>query len=76
MNYHIEHHMFAAIPCYRLGKTHKLIKADLPYSTVGLRETWTQVARIRKRQKTDPEYQFIAELPSPTPPKEGGMDAD
>jgi len=30
MNYHIEHHMFAAVPCYRLGRLHRLIKHDMP----------------------------------------------
>ena len=25
MNYHIEHHMFAAVPCYRLGRLHRTI---------------------------------------------------
>ncbi len=25
--------------------------------------TWKQIAAIQKRQKTDPGYQFVAELP-------------
>jgi len=29
MNYHTEHHMYAAVPCYNLGKLHALIRHDL-----------------------------------------------
>ncbi|MAG16973.1 MAG: fatty acid desaturase [Phycisphaerae bacterium] len=64
MNYHTEHHMYAAVPCYNLGKLHKLIKHDLPHCPRGLIETWRQIAGIRKKQKIDPEYQYVAELPS------------
>ena len=64
VNYHCEHHMYAAVPCYNLGKLHKLIKHDLPHCPRGLIETWRQIAGIRKKQKIDPEYQYVAELPS------------
>lgn len=65
MNYHIEHHMYAAVPCYKLGRLHRLIKHDLPYCTRGLRETWKQIAEIQDKQTYEPDYQYIAELPSP-----------
>ena len=65
MNYHIEHHMYAAVPCYRLSRLHRLIKHDLPYCPRGLRETWKQIAEIQDRQIQDPEYQYVAELPQP-----------
>ena len=66
MNYHIEHHMYAAVPCYRLSKLHKLIKHELPYCTRGLIETWKQIGGIIEKQEQDPEYQFMAELPAPS----------
>ena len=28
MNYHIEHHMYAAVPCYNLGRLHKAIEHE------------------------------------------------
>ena len=65
MNFHIEHHMYAAVPCYNLGKLHKLIKHELPHCPVGLFETWKQIITILKKQKTDPEYQYVPELPMP-----------
>ena len=63
MNYHIEHHMYAAVPCYRLGKLHRRIKHDLPWCPNGLYETWTHIADIQRKQEQDPDYQYLAELP-------------
>lgn len=65
MNYHIEHHMYAAVPCYNLGKLHRLIKHDLPHCPNGLVETWREILAILKIQREDPEYQHIPELPNP-----------
>lgn len=64
MNFHTEHHMYAAVPCYKLGRLHRLIKHEMPYCTRGLRETWKQIAEIQNKQEEDPEYQFVAQLPS------------
>ncbi len=67
MNYHTEHHMYAAVPCYNLGKLHRLIKDDMPRCPNGLLETWTQIAQILERQKVEPGYQYEPALPSPSP---------
>ncbi|MCZ7648069.1 MAG: fatty acid desaturase [Planctomycetota bacterium] len=69
MNYHTEHHMYAAVPCYKLGRLHRLIKKEMPHCPNGLYETWTQIAAILERQKSEPGYQFEPELP-PKPPAE------
>lgn len=66
MNYHIEHHMYAAVPCYNLGKLHALIKDDLPHCPRGVLETWAQIVPILRRQRIDPAYQFVPELPAPS----------
>ena len=63
VNFHIEHHMYAAVPCYRLGRLHKLIRQDLPPSPRGLIATWRGISVILRRQKADPGYQFHASLP-------------
>jgi fatty acid desaturase len=65
MNYHIEHHMYAAVPCYNLSKLHALIEDDLPYCPKGLVETWSVIIPIVRQQKMDREYTFVPELPSP-----------
>ncbi len=64
MNYHVEHHMYAAVPCYNLGKLHEQIKADLPHCPQGLVEAWKEIIAILKKQEAEPAYQYVAELPS------------
>jgi fatty acid desaturase len=64
MNFHIEHHMYAAVPCYHLAKLHELIRDDLPECPVGLAAAWKQIIQILERQEVDPAYQFVAELPN------------
>jgi fatty acid desaturase len=64
MNYHIEHHMFAAVPCYHLGKLHAAIKADLPPTSVGLWQTWKEILVILKKQHVDPTYEYVVPLPA------------
>ena len=63
MNYHIEHHMYAAVPCYHLAALHARIRHDLPPCPHGLLATWQEIAAIQKRQDADPTYQHIAPLP-------------
>lgn len=67
MNYHIEHHMYAAVPCYKLGKLHRLIQHDLPETKRGLVATWREIAEIQRRQNLDPTYQFMQTCPAPAP---------
>jgi fatty acid desaturase len=65
MNYHTEHHMYAAVPCYRLARLHEAIKHDLPPCPSGLFATWLHISEILRKQKTDPTYQYVA-LPERT----------
>jgi fatty acid desaturase len=63
MNYHIEHHMYAAVPCYNLDRLHRLIRHDLPPSPSGLVGVWKEINAILAKQKIDPDYQHSAALP-------------
>lgn len=63
MNFHIEHHMFAAVPCYRLAELHEAIKKDLPACPHGIIATWREIAAIQEKQKVDPTYQYVVPLP-------------
>ena len=65
MNYHTEHHMFAAVPCYNLPKLHRLIKDDMPVCHNGLVSTWYEIIGIMWRQRSEPNYQYEPKLPSP-----------
>ena len=64
MHYHIEHHMYAAVPCYRLKRLHQAVAHDLPPCSRGLVANWRQIIAILRRQKVEPGYQFVPELPS------------
>lgn len=62
--------MYAAVPCYNLGKLHEQIAADLPPCPSGLFATWKAVIAILKRQQIEPGYQYAAPLPGS--PSSGG----
>lgn len=63
MNYHIEHHMYPGVPCYRLGRLNRAIANDLPCSTVGIVATWREIALILERQRFDPGYRHVPAFP-------------
>jgi fatty acid desaturase len=62
MEWHIEHHMFAGVPCYNLGKLHKAVADDMPEPRT-LIGAWKEMREVWRRQKTDPDYQFDTLLP-------------
>jgi len=64
MNFHTEHHMYAAVPCYHLEKLHQVIEHDLPPCPVGLYATWQVIMPILQKQKVDPTYQYVPKLPA------------
>ena len=62
MNWHIEHHMYAGVPCYNLKRLHQEIAADMPQPRT-LIGAWREMRQAWQRQKTDPDYQFDTPLP-------------
>jgi fatty acid desaturase len=62
MNYHTEHHMYAAVPCYNLPKLSKAMADDMPKPRT-LLGAWKEMREIYKRQKQDPSYQYDTPLP-------------
>jgi fatty acid desaturase len=65
MNYHIEHHMYAAVPCYNLGKLHRLIRHESPDPPRGLWTAWKEIFAILDKQRQDPNYQYVPPMPAP-----------
>ena len=63
MNFHTEHHMYAAVPCYNLRRLRDAIKHDLPPATNGLVETWRQMIEVQRRQSVEPGFQYEPTLP-------------
>ena len=72
MNYHIEHHMFAGVPCYHLRALHREIVHDLPPTPKGLVATWYEIIGIMWRQEQEPGYAYHPPLPEPEPIAETG----
>ena len=58
MNYHTEHHMYPAVPFWKLPELHRLLRHDMPVPNKGLLSAWKEILRIQKRQKTEPGYAF------------------
>lgn len=67
MNYHTEHHMYAAVPCYRLHQLYAAVKHDVPAPRRGLLGAWREIAAIQKIQATNPQYQHVVAVPNPRP---------
>ncbi|MDE2701729.1 MAG: fatty acid desaturase [Chloroflexota bacterium] len=63
MNWHLEHHMYAGVPCYNLSKLHKAIAHDVPEPRT-LIGAWREMWYIWDRQQEDPSYQFDTPLPA------------
>jgi fatty acid desaturase len=63
MQYHIEHHMFPAVPFYHLPRLHEAVKNDMPPATHGLWNVWKEIMPIVRRQRQDASYVFIPQLP-------------
>ncbi len=63
MNWHMEHHMYAGVPCYRLRKLARAIESDTPRPRT-LLGAWREMRQTWKRQKTEPDYQFDTPVPT------------
>lgn len=63
MNYHIEHHMYPAVPFYQLSRLHKAIRHDLPNIHRGLLPVWREIFAVVKRQRVDPDFRLRPDLP-------------
>ena len=63
MNFHAEHHMYASVPCYNLGRLRKVILSDMPPAD-GLLGAWREIISVLRRQKTEPGYQLVYQLPA------------
>ena len=84
MNWHLEHHMYAAVPCYRLKRLHRAVAGDMPAPRT-LLGAWREMRETWRRQQVDPGYAYDTPVPAPAPPSvegdgrvggDGGMGPD
>ena len=62
MNWHLEHHMFAAVPCYNLKKLYEAVAEDMPKPRT-LISSWQEMLEVVKQQEADPTYEFDTPVP-------------
>ena len=62
MNWHTEHHMFAAVPCYNLKNLYRAVAFDMPKPRT-LIGAWQEMRQTWKKQQEDPGYQYETPLP-------------
>ncbi len=62
MNWHLEHHMFAAVPCYNLKKLYEAVAEDMPKPRT-LISSWQEMLEVVKQQEADPAYEFDTPVP-------------
>ncbi|HEC60975.1 MAG TPA: hypothetical protein ENI27_01840, partial [bacterium] len=71
MNFHIEHHMWAAVPFFNLPKLHRAMAFDIPTPLKGYLRGIKLLLTIQKQQHVDPDYCFMPHFPSTSvPPKD------
>lgn len=63
MQYHLEHHMYPAVPFYNLPKLREVIEDDLPRAPHGLVDTWKEMLALRKKFLSDPDFVYMPPLP-------------
>ena len=72
MNWHLNHHMYAAVPFYNLKKLYDVIKDDLS-KPKNLLETWIEMREIYSQQKKDSKYEYDTPVPAPIIQNNSGL---
>ena len=73
MNWHVEHHMYAAVPCYNLEKVHRAVAHEMPEPRT-LIGAWKEMRETWKRQQREPGYEFDTPVPTPRAGERGDDD--
>jgi fatty acid desaturase len=63
MQYHLEHHMYPAVPFFNLPKLRRAIEADLPPAPHGLYATWKELLWIKASISENPGFKVEFQLP-------------
>lgn len=74
MEMHIEHHMFAGVPCYNLKALSREVADDMPEPRT-LLSAWREMRYAWKRQLSEPGFQFNTPLPPTANPGMTSEDA-
>jgi fatty acid desaturase len=69
MQYHLEHHMYPAVPFYHLPKLRKALEHDLPPAPHGLVATWREMLCLKQQFLADPDFHYRPSIPEPERPQ-------
>ena len=64
MNYHTEHHMFAAVPFYNLKRLRAALEPDMPPAHRGVFGCLRVLVEVMRKQESDPAYFYVPPLPA------------
>ena len=64
MNWHVEHHMYGAVPCYNLEKLHRAVAHDMPEPRT-LIGAWKEMRETWRRRQQEPDYEHDTPVPAP-----------
>ncbi len=64
MQYHLEHHMYPAVPFYNLPKLRRAILHDLPPAPHGLWATWREMLALKRKFLADPNFRYVPKVPT------------
>ena len=64
MNYHLEHHMFPAVPYRNLPRLHELVRPHTPTPHRGLARAYREIVPALWRQRSDVQYDIRPEIGS------------
>ncbi len=67
MNWHLEHHMHAGVPCYNLKALYQATAEDMPAPRT-LLGAWQEMRMVWKRQQAEPDYAYDTPVPEPKGP--------
>ena len=73
MNWHVEHHMYGAVPCYNLEKLHRVVAHDMPEPRT-LIGAWKEMRETWNRQQREPGYEYDTPVPAPRAGERGDDD--
>jgi fatty acid desaturase len=68
MNFHIEHHMYAAVPFYNLPRLHALLAPDYPLPRPSFLSGLRLLFEIRRRQREKPDFVHVPAFPPTAAP--------
>ena len=66
MQYHIEHHMFPAVPFHALKNLHEKVKDQLPEPYPNMWAVYKEMIETVRRQRKDPDYRVTPTIPEGT----------